>query len=85
VINQVTQGRAHGITEPVIRERARRGDLDAIGVRCLRLGAQWRVPTADVLRLLGISPDMQTAGSAPTEPARQIARPARETTDADSN
>ena len=54
VINLVTLGRALGLSEPVIRERARRDELAALGIRVLRLGAQYRVPTADVLRLLGV-------------------------------
>lgn len=54
VINLVTLGRALGLSEPVVRERARRDEFAALGIRVLRLGAQYRVPTADVLRLLGI-------------------------------
>ena len=61
--NLVMLGRALGVSEPVIRERARRGELDKLGIRCLRLGAQWRVPVADIIRFLGI--DMGTAGPAP--------------------
>jgi len=63
VTDLVTLGRALGVSEPVIRERARRGELDKLGIRCLRLGAQWRVPVADILRFLGM--DMETAGPAP--------------------
>lgn len=55
VINLVTLGKALGISEPVVRERARRGEFEALGIRVLRLGAQWRIPTADVLRLLGLA------------------------------
>jgi hypothetical protein len=54
VINLVTLGRALGLSEPTVRERARRNEFDALGIRVLRLGAQYRVPTADVLRFLGI-------------------------------
>ena len=43
--NLVMLGRALGVSEPVIRERARRGELAALGIRVLRLGAQWRVVT----------------------------------------
>ena len=57
VINLVTLGRALGISEPTARERARRGEFEALGIRVLRLGHQWRVPTADVLRLLGLGAD----------------------------
>lgn len=62
-------GRALGVSEPVIRERARRGELDKLGIRCLRLGAQWRVVTADILTFLGITRDTETAGPAPPDPA----------------
>jgi hypothetical protein len=67
--NLPTLGRAFGISEPVARERQRRGDFAAIGIRILQLGAQYRVVTADILRVLGIDPETQAAGSAPTEPA----------------
>ena len=66
--NLVMLGRALGLSEPVVRERARRGEFDKLGIRCLRLGAQWRVPVADILRFLGIG-DMGTAGPAPPDPA----------------
>ena len=54
VINLATLGRALGLSEPVVRERARRDEFAALGIRVLQLGAQYRVPTADVLRFLGI-------------------------------
>ena len=71
-------GRALGVSEPVIRERARRGELDKLGIRVLRLGAQWRVITADILVFLGIDPETGTAGPAPpADPAAitQLRRP----------
>ena len=68
VTNLVMLGRALGVSEPVIRERARRGELAQLGIRCLRLGAQYRVPVADILVFLGITRDMDTPGPAP--PAR---------------
>jgi hypothetical protein len=67
--NLVMLGRALGVSEPVIRERARRGELDKLGIRCLRLGAQWRVVTADIVAFLGIAHDTETAGSDGTDPA----------------
>jgi hypothetical protein len=54
VINLATLGKALGLSEPVVRERARRNEFAALGIRVLQLGAQYRVPTADVLRFLGI-------------------------------
>jgi hypothetical protein len=57
VTTLVMLGRALGVSEPVIRDRARRGELAALGIRANRLGAQWRVITADILAYLGISPE----------------------------
>jgi hypothetical protein len=54
VINLATLGKALGLSEPVVRERARKNEFAALGIRVLQLGAQYRVPTADVLRFLGI-------------------------------
>lgn len=54
VINLVQLGQAFGVSEPVIREMRRRGDLAAMGIRVLVLGAQYRIPTADVLSVLGL-------------------------------
>lgn len=67
--NLVMLGRALGVSEPTIRERARRGDLALIGIRCLKLGQQWRVVTEDILTFLGISRDTETTGPAPPGPA----------------
>ena len=64
VINLVTLGQALGISESVIRERARSGDLERMGITVLRLGAQYRIPSADVLRVLGVNPG-QTAQESP--------------------
>lgn len=69
VINLVTLGRALGVSEPVIRERNRLGEIERMGIRVLRLGAQYRIPTEDVLAVLGIARDMETAGPAPPGPA----------------
>lgn len=54
---------AFGISEPVARERNRLGEFQAMGIRINRLGAQYRVITADVLRVLGI--DQAPAVSGP--------------------
>lgn len=51
-----TLGRAFGISEPVARERHRLGEWERLGIRVLRLGAQWRVVTADILSVLRIPP-----------------------------
>lgn len=63
VINLVTLGQALGVSEPVIREMRRQGKLAELGIRVLPMGAQYRVPTADVLQLLGVGEDGQ-AGAA---------------------
>jgi hypothetical protein len=52
-----TLGRAFGVSEPVARERHRRGDWERLGIRVVRLGQKCRVITPDVLRVLDITPD----------------------------
>lgn len=59
-------GRAFDISEPVARERHRLGEWQQLGIRVVRLGAQWRVVTADIWRVLGISPDSNGAGPSPS-------------------
>ena len=63
-----TLGRAFGISEPVVRERHRRGDFADMGIRILRLGAKWRVITADIWRVLGVTADERSAASPDTRP-----------------
>jgi hypothetical protein len=76
VINLATLGRALGLSEPVVRERARRNEFAALGIRVLQLGAQYRVPTADVLRFLGIESPEPTPSRAlrtlPAQPRRKV-------------
>jgi hypothetical protein len=62
VIGLVTLGQAFGVTEPVIREMRRRGALEELGIRVLPFGAQYRIPTADVLRVLGLAGSGRLAG-----------------------
>jgi hypothetical protein len=63
--NLATLGRAFGISEPVTRERHRRGEFETLGIRVLRFGAQWRVVTADILRVLGLASEVtKDAGGA---------------------
>jgi hypothetical protein len=69
VTNVVTVGRVLAVSEPVIREMARNGELEKLGIRVLRLGYQYRVPVADILRVLDVDPDTETAGSVPPDPA----------------
>lgn len=67
-----TLGRAFGISEPVTRERQRLGEWAAMGIRILRLGQQWRVVTADILRVLEVEAGQSTAADAESrgEPAQ---------------
>lgn len=67
--NLAMLGRALGVSEPTIRERARCGQIAELGIRCLKLGQQWRVVTEDILTFLGISRDMEAAASAPPDAA----------------
>jgi hypothetical protein len=67
--------RALGVSEPVIRERARRGELAALGIRVNRLGSQWRVITADIVAYLGITRDSEPARPAPPDPAAAAPSP----------
>ena len=55
VIDLPTLGRALGISEPTVRERARCNELDALGIRVVRLGAQHRVITASLWAFLGLN------------------------------
>jgi hypothetical protein len=73
VIGLPTLGRVLGISEPVVRERARRGELEPLGIRVLRLGAQSRVVTASVWAFLGIDAAADGGGgeAQPRRPARQ--------------
>lgn len=58
-----TLGRAFGISEPIARERHRRGEFAALGIRIVRLGAKWRVITADMLQALGVTQDDDPAST----------------------
>lgn len=63
-INIRTLAKIFGISEPVARERHRRGEWEQAGIHVLQLGAQYRVITADVRRVLGVSSDGAEAGGA---------------------
>lgn len=51
VVDIVTAGKAFGISRNLSYELAAAGQFPC---RVLRLGAQWRVPTADLRRALGM-------------------------------
>lgn len=78
VINITTLARALGISEPVARERHRQREFEDLGIRILRLGAQWRVVTADLLRVLGIDPETDAAGPARPAAIADDPHPAKE-------
>ncbi|GAA4863944.1 DNA-binding protein [Saccharopolyspora cebuensis] len=60
-IDLVTAGRALGIGRTKAHELARAGQFP---VRVLRLGSAYRVPTAEVLDLLGITTPVTSSGAA---------------------
>jgi len=57
IIDLPTLARALDVSEPTIRERYRRGELDRLGIRVIPMGTRRKVVTADVLRVLGIEED----------------------------
>lgn len=56
------------VSEPTVREMRRTGRLDAMGVKVLQVGRQWRVVTSTALAALGI--DGARNGDGPDPPAR---------------
>ncbi len=60
-----TAGRALGIGRGQAYELAGRGEFPC---RVLKLGARYKVVTADLWELLGITPDKQRGSVATTEP-----------------
>jgi hypothetical protein len=54
-----TLGRALGVSGPTIRAQHRDGQLEALGIKVVRLGAQYRVITASLWDFLGVHPDGQ--------------------------
>jgi hypothetical protein len=65
-----TLGRALGLSEPVVRERDRCGELEQLGIKVVQLGAQRKVITASLLEFLGIG---DTADGASSEAQPQVA------------
>jgi excisionase family DNA binding protein len=56
VVDVATAARALGLGRSTGYELARRGEFPC---RVLRMGSSYRVPTADLLRILGIKPEEQ--------------------------
>ncbi len=73
VVDVVTAGRALGIGRTTAYELARRGEFPC---RVLRVGASYRVPTAELLKVLGVDPrpgverhhQDASAGESPVQP-----------------
>jgi hypothetical protein len=59
-----------GVSEPVIRECHRRGELEAAGIRVVHLGAQWRVVTASVWAVLGLVANASPAPGSADSPGQ---------------
>ena len=55
VITLAQLARALGLSEPTIRTLNRNGELERLGIRVNRLGAQYRAVTASVWSYLGLS------------------------------
>ena len=66
-------GRILNVSEPVIRERARRGELEPLGIKVVKIGAQYKVITASVWAFLGLdgAADGDNSEARPPRPARQ--------------
>lgn len=54
--------RALDVSEPTVRAAQRRNELEAMGIRAVKIGQQWRVVTSSVWAFLGLA---DGAGSAP--------------------
>lgn len=46
-----------GVCSETVYAMIRRGDLERLGIRVLKLGRSLRIPTADVRRAVGLPPD----------------------------
>jgi hypothetical protein len=76
-IDLVTLGKALDRSEPTIRAAAHSGELEALGIKVVRLGAKYLVVTASVWVFLGISPDGEAAGATSEANPRVAPRPRR--------
>jgi hypothetical protein len=69
-------GRVLDVSEPTVRASHRRGELGAMGIKVVRIGAQFRVITSTVWQFLGLEPRASPAPS-PGEDAGQDGPSAR--------
>ena len=58
-----------GVSEPVVRQMNRSGELAKMGIVANKWGAQWRIVTASVWRYLGLGADSGASTEA-TAPGR---------------
>src|SRR6266571_4462035 len=65
-----TLGQVFGVSEPTIRAQHRSGELERLGIKVVKLGAQYRVITSTVWAFLGIGPDVQASCADSEEPPR---------------
>jgi hypothetical protein len=57
VITLAVLAQALGVSEPVVRVSLRSGEIDRLGIRATKIGAQHRVITSSLWAYLGISAD----------------------------
>jgi hypothetical protein len=72
-IDLPTLGRVFGVSEPTIRQANRSRELERLGIRVNRIGAQYRVITASVWAYLGLDGAADGASS-----EAELGRPARQ-------
>ena len=65
-IDLPTTGRAFRVSEPTIRAQHRSGELERLGIKVVKLGAQYRVITATLWNFLGNGPSGRGQGLGPT-------------------
>ncbi len=63
VITLAELGRILGLSEPTVRRARERGELEALGIKVSKLGAQYLVVTSSVLAYLGLADRTSTAPS----------------------
>jgi hypothetical protein len=76
-------GQVFGVSEPTIRALHRSGELERMGIRVVKLGAQYRVVTATVWAYLGMADGASRAttrsnGAGQAKPTDLALRPFRQ-------
>lgn len=75
------------VSEPTVRAAHRRDELEAMGIRVVKLGQQWRVVTSSVWAFLGLTdstsnvqpPGEDTGQNGPASHAVRFLAPVRDT------